>query len=319
MRSYLVAAPMVGVVSAFSATNAILSAPQQAETEYLFVQKSKECSFVKVGDDMHIVFDGLSNITTRFSDRPFRKDAAMGTTNFMGGYFADSFGRDLPNAAILFDNSDGVEVGPVVATIAPSTVDGKQAYTLTQSDEQAAEMSLPSLPGKTYSSCVAFIDDASVETYVYGYLPGKDCVFSNLEDDCYHLNKDGGTLNENIKDCQNACSKFVPKSQIGTQSCDKNIYGCKGFTFTDNQCILKSAACDSGSVYSKDSPSWTFYVRIPAACDLSERGKSCKFKENTANSESYRKVIAAGPVALGVVELSSVTSSSNTDASCVNC
>ena len=129
--------------------------------QFLFVQKSRTCTFQE-GDagSVRLVFDALSPITTAFSDRPFRKDSVMTTKDFMGVYFDAAFAGDLPNAAILMEK-DGEEQGPIVAKVKATEVDGKPAYALTQSPEQAAEgASLTALVGISYDLCVLFIDSA---------------------------------------------------------------------------------------------------------------------------------------------------------------
>ena len=82
----------------------------------------------------------------------------MSSQDFMGSYFETAFGTDLPNAAILGDDGNGMDVGPIVATVQPTIVDGKPAYALTQSADQANEKSATSLVGQTFSSCVVFVD-----------------------------------------------------------------------------------------------------------------------------------------------------------------
>ena len=150
-------------------------AKRKNEASYLFIQTASACQIQRSTDNdgetsYKLVTDTISEDTYVFSDRPYRVEGTVPTTDFSAAW-NDMFQSSNPNVGMTLVSDEQVAVGPLVVEFSePDYQDnGQLAYTIEQSPNQDGVLSIESIfDGRSpnsvsFESCCFFIDIGSFD------------------------------------------------------------------------------------------------------------------------------------------------------------
>jgi hypothetical protein len=144
-------------------TNQTTTNGNMTEIEFMAIQHSKSGSISPVNATSYTLeLDNIANKTILFSDRPERIEETISTTGFVSNWTAgpNSFESDVPNDALIVENTETGELGTAVIELFNPVYD-TTANTLTYTimAENATTIGLPDEFGQT----VLVIDNLSID------------------------------------------------------------------------------------------------------------------------------------------------------------